>query len=568
MVKARALLLVLLLCLGAWAQSGGGQVTASLSSDSIALDETATLTLSITGLSGDVDIPLPESRDGGLQFDYAGQRSSTTYMNGQISSSTELDYRVTPVRKGRHLIEEITGNVGGTPFTAKTLRLEVTEAGTGTGQSRSANSNPWSSGINGLNPTNPWAINPANPWAQPAFPEPEPEEDAQLEAVVEPATVYKHQPVFYNLRLLVTGHLLSDPRYNPIAPTGFLRVAFPQENSQEERNGHLYNVMSVKTAYFPLSEGEYTFDPSQVAISGGFFSLPQTLTTEPRTVKVLPLPSEGRPQSFTGAVGSQFEIQAQLKSAQISLGGNTELQVSVKGDGHLDLVPYPFLPQWAGLEKKQMSSPSTTRVENGAIASSRTYNFRLKPTKEGTYTLSGIALAYFNPSEERYEVVKAPDLTLRVEPNRNADPSRPSGDSDVDDSERPCPSPGPSSGRLPELPTIPMAASAVLLLSGAILARPRRRSSGTRRQSGKSVAAKHKTLAEFMSALETLAPDSDSSARENSLLAKGWSPESIARYENLKRSAGRALFGGGEPNPGVLEDLNKELGALLKEAKR
>lgn len=565
MVRFRALLLLLLLSLGAWAQTGSGQVTARLSSDSIALDETATLTISITGLSGDVDIPLPESLDGGLQFDYAGQRSSTTYMNGQVSSSTELDYRVRPIRKGRHLIEEITGNVGGTPFTTSTLRLEVTDAGTGS----AATNNPWSSPSGGLNPTNPWAINPANPWAQPAFPDPEPQDDAQLEAVVEPETVYKHQPVFYNLRLLVTGHLLSDPRYNPIAPTGFLRLAFPQENSTEERYGRQYNVMSVKTAYFPLSEGEYTFDPSQVAISGGFFSLPQTLATESKTIKVLPLPSQGRPQSFTGAVGTLFEIQASLKSPQIALGGNTELEVSVKGDGHLDLVPYPYLPEWAGLEKKQLSSPSTTRVENGAIASNRTYKFRLKPTKEGSYTLSGIALAYFNPSEKRYEVVKAPDLTLQVEPNHNAESSMPSTDSsEVADSERPQESAGPSSGRLPELPVIPMIAGGALLLAGAMLSKPRRRSTGSPRGSGKVVATRHKSIAELMTALETLAPGSDSAVREAVLAAKGWSPASIAGYESLRRATGRALFGGGEPNPSQLEDLNKDLGALLKEAKR
>lgn len=569
MVKTRVLFFLLLLSLGAWAQSGGGQVTATLSSDSIAMDETATLTISFSGLSGDVDIPIPESRDGGLRFDYAGQRSNMSYINGQSSSSTELDYRVTPVRKGRHLIEEITGNVGGTPFTTRTLRLEVTDAGTGTQRGNAAN-NGWNSGINGMNPANPWGVNPANPWAQPVFPQDQPEEDVKLEAVVEPETVYKHQPLYYNLRLLVAGRLLSDPRYNPIAPTGFLRLAFPQENSQEERDGHQYNVMSVKTAYFPLSEGEYTLDPSQVSVAGGFFSMPQTLSTEPKTIKVLPLPSEGRPQSFTGAVGSQFEIQAHLKSPQISLGGNTELEVSVKGDGHLDLVPYPFLPEWAGLEKKQMSSPSTTRVENGAIVSSRTYNFRLKPTKEGKYDLSGIALAYFNPTEKRYEVVKAPDLTLQVDPNRNARTDKPAGDDNgVADSERPQESAGPSGGRLPELPLLSMVAGGVLLLAGAILAQPRRRSAGGfRRGAGKTVSAKHKSLPEVMAALETLAPGSDSTAREAALTAKGWNPANIARFEALKRSAGRALFGGGVRAPELLDDLNKELGALLKEARR
>src|SRR5690606_19461076 len=153
------------------------------------------------------------------------------------------------------------------------------------------------------------------------------------------------------------------------------------------------------------------------------FGLPKDLTTDPQPIKVLPFPSQGRPQSFTGAVGQQFEIRARLKSPDISLGGNAELEVVVKGDGHLDLVPYPYLPDWTNLEKKQLTSPSSTKVENGQIVSLRTYNFRLKPSQVGTYDLSGIALGYFNPIEERYEVIKTPSLTLQVTPNKNSDPA-------------------------------------------------------------------------------------------------------------------------------------------------
>jgi hypothetical protein len=58
-----------------------------------------------------------------------------------------------------------------------------------------------------------------------------------------------------------------------------------------------------QTAYFPLTEGQFTFEPTQVQVSPGAFAMPRSLTTERQTVKVLPFPSEGRPQSLTGAVG-------------------------------------------------------------------------------------------------------------------------------------------------------------------------------------------------------------------------------------------------------------------------
>jgi hypothetical protein len=577
-VVKRGILMTLILLLAAGpapAQPGPGKVSVSLSSNSISMDENAVLTVSVSGVSDDLQVDLPQTRDGGLQIMPSGRRISMTSINGQTSSSVEQDFRITPLSKGRHLIEPITGTVGGTSFTTRSQRLEVTDYGTGQSSRTSSQSSA------GINPANPWQTrNPAfNPWGttpgasvwpnNPIIPQPR-EDDVLLEADVQPEVVYKHQPVYYNLRLLTGVRLLSDPRYNPIAPTGFLRVAFDQENGEEQRNGRYYSVSSVKTAYFPLSEGEYTFDPTQVQVQAGMFALPRTLSTDRHTIKVLPLPSEGRPQSFTGAVGQEFEIRANLKSPEIALGGNSELEISVKGDGHLDLVPYPYLPNWPNLEKKQGTSPSTTSVENGAIVSRRTYNFRLKPGREGKYDLSGIALAYFNPAEKRYEVLKTPPLTLTVEPNRNAEAHATGGKAtELPEEDRPMAVEGATSGRLPELPRAALGVGSLLLLAGAWLARggDRLRWKRAARAGRLKPPRRHKSVQGLMASLESLAPGSDSAIRQAHLRARGWSPEAVERLESLRRRAGKAMFGGTAAEAATLEAMDGELAALLKEVK-
>lgn len=550
--------LCLLLVLAALAQAPSSQVTARLSSDSIALDETAMLTVAFSGFVDNPDVAAPVTRDGGLQFHSSGRRISMSNINGQTTHSVELDYTITPLRTGRHLIEPVTGTVGGVAFTTTSLRLEVTDIGTGSG-----GSGGWQP------PTHPYA----SPWmpSRPStfpFSMPEPQaEDFLIEALLEPEVVYKHQPVFYDLRLLAAARLASDPRYSPINPTGFLRVMFEQENDSEERNGRYYSVSSVKTAYFPLSEGEYTFEPTQISLMGGLFSAPQVLRTAPKTIRVLPLPSQGRPRSFTGAVGQQFEIRARLKSSEITLGGTTELEITVKGDGHLDLVPYPYLPDWSGLEKKQLSSPSVTSAENGSIVSRRTYNFRLKPTQKGHFELSDIALAYFDPVEERYEVHKAPTLLLEVAPNPHAEATTIVGDGELPDHERPRVADGAVGGQLPRLPWLALAAGAGLLLLGLGLSQPavpRRR--GRQERFGRKPC---ESLAELLAALEELAPGPDSASRQLALQARGWPPEAIAKLEEIKRRAARAMFGGQQQaSKALLEELNDELASLPKESKR
>jgi hypothetical protein len=187
----------------------------------------------------------------------------------------------------------------------------------------------------------------------------------------------------------------------------------------------------------------------------------------------------------------------------------------------------------------------------------------------GSYDLSGIALGYFNPVEQRYEVIKTPGLTLTVEPNKNASTEEAAGANEVAESDRPRQSAGPSQGRLPELPLGALAVGLGLLLAGAVAALPGRRTLWSPKGRQKTVSARHKTLPDLMAAIETLAPGADAASRETFLRSQGWSPQSIAKLEGLKRAASRAVFGGGaETGEQVLGDLNKQLGELLKENKR
>ncbi len=565
MVK-RALRLALLLWVCALPLLAQPQVSVSLSSPTIALDETAVLTLVVSGTTDDIDAPLPETRDGGLQFTYTGRRISMSNINGQTSSSVQIDYLITPLRKGRHLIDSIQGTVGGVAFTTTTIRLEVTDAGTG--QNSAGANNPYSSpGGTGW----PYTSRRTTPsWSSdPVFPEPR-DDDFLLEAVVDPEVVYEHQPVFFDLRLLAAARPLSDPRYSPINPTGFLRVPFEQVNGSEERNGRYYSVNSVKTAFFPLNKGEYTFDAIHVAIAGGLFSMPQNLKTEAKTIKVLPLPSQGRPKSFTGAVGHHFEIQALLRENMITQGGAAELEVSVQGDGHLDLVPYPYLPDWVGVEKKALKSQTSTTVENGEIVSRRTYRFRLKPDKSGEVKLDGIALAFFNPSEKRYEVVKSPELTLRVAENRRAQAEGEEGASEIAEADLPREQAGATAADLPQRPNLALTAGLTLLLVGLAAAYPgtglRWKRGASRKRPGKG---RYGSVKELGKALEALAPGPDSPSREAALRSQGWGPLAVARFEELRKRVARAEYGGGSTDgEAVLESLNTELVELTRESKK
>ncbi len=564
MVRRLLTLIFISIFLGpAQAQLGGQvQVSSSLSTNSIPLDGSATLTVSISGSADGINVPLPETRDNGLRFISAGRRYQMSTINGQVSTSTQYDFVIMPLKTGRFLIEPMTIVVAGTAHTTPSLRLEVTDM---TGGS-SSTSSPQQSTPGGFpSGISPWSPSPGWPYRQ----EPR-EDDVLLESKVEPEVVYKHQPVTHTLTLLTAVRLLSDPRYNAIAPTGFLRVPFDQVNGVQERGGRNYDTSTVKMALFPLNEGDYTFPGTQIQVTPGDLGLPRVLRTHPHPIKVLPLPTEGKPKSFTGAVGTRFDLYARLKQNTITLGSSVELEISVEGDGHLDLVPYPYLPSWQNLEKKLGKSPSSTRSENGKIVSQRTYNYRIKPSKEGSYELSGIVLAFFNTQDKRYETVLAPTLTLRVEPNPNAVAGE---DASSDSAERPesdlpAESAGPDSARLPQLPAGAILFGIGLLLAATMIGRPRGSLLRMKLWNRRPSIGPHADLRELLESLERLSPGADRLSRASHLTSQGWSEEHIERLESIRQQANRAMFGGGSEDKALLTKLDQQLQQALQERKR
>ena len=66
------------------------------------------------------------------------------------------------------------------------------------------------------------------------------------------------------------------------------------------------------------------------------------LTSRRINMRVLPLPKAGRPENFSGAVGS-FKLWASASLKSCMVGDPITLKMTVKGDGNFDRVSSPLL---------------------------------------------------------------------------------------------------------------------------------------------------------------------------------------------------------------------------------
>src|SRR5450759_2553955 len=109
------------LCLGG-VRLDAATFTASLDRDTIALGESATLSLTFEGGSPK-DVPMPNVP--GLQIVNAGNSQNFSILNGQMSSTVTVTYSITPRKNGEFVIPSLVADVGGQRLSSPPLRLKV-----------------------------------------------------------------------------------------------------------------------------------------------------------------------------------------------------------------------------------------------------------------------------------------------------------------------------------------------------------------------------------------------------------------------------------------------------------
>jgi len=113
------------------------------------------------------------------------------------------------------------------------------------------------------------------------------------------------------------------------------------------------------------------------------------VTGEAGSVEIAPLPKEGRPADFGGAVGA-FKVSAQIQPREIALGEVLSLELTIEGKGNLDQFDPP---QWKAIGGFRVISVAD-RKEEGA----RTLTYTLTPTNQRIFEVPAISFDYFDPA--------------------------------------------------------------------------------------------------------------------------------------------------------------------------
>jgi len=155
---------------------------------------------------------------------------------------------------------------------------------------------------------------------------------------------------------------------------------------------------------------------SHVALLGHPFevveSRPISATVEDSNITVVPLPAEGRPNSFRGAIG-QYSMSVTAEPTDVRVGDPIVLTLTIRGTGRMDTLRAPRLAR---------QRPLTTHFrvpdeELGGIVggAAKQFSQRIRPKHYEVTQIPPIEFSYFDPDAEQYVTLKSEPIPLSVE---------------------------------------------------------------------------------------------------------------------------------------------------------
>jgi hypothetical protein len=151
---------------------------------------------------------------------------------------------------------------------------------------------------------------------------------------------------------------------------------------------------------------------------GGFFG-PQTTNRYVRAaaidVDVLPLPADGRPADFAGAVGSGFVMSSLLDKTAMPANDVVTLKVTIRGHGDIRTVAEPKLD--LGGDFKLYQTKPTTRLEAtpDGLAGTKVFEYVLAPRGAGQKTIPGLAFTVFDTDRKAYRTLRTQAHAVTVQ---------------------------------------------------------------------------------------------------------------------------------------------------------
>jgi hypothetical protein len=369
----------------ALAAQDGPRVSARLSTTNVAVGDVVVLEISVQQASGSVQIGSAQLPAGLVLMGTQDFTQTQITLPGGRTQTRRRDYTLQAAAPGRYRIGPVQITIDNRAYRTNVVELVVT----GTARPRSVESG----------------------------------DDVWLKATMQPETVYVGQQSTLTVEAGfsedVRVRLTRPPVFDTPSPTGFWVQDVPGGVRAQQRivNGRWAEIQSMQKAYFPLTAGRYAFAPARAIIDvrEGFLFAPETREVRSASPKltVLPLPEQGKPSDFKGAVG-QYQVRAMLGQDTVAVGEAAQLTIELSGIGNMKAAPPPVLPAIPGVEQFAPTEEATVEFDGATVRGTKRFQWVIIPGSAGTISIPSASYSFFDPVARSYQTTRTAPLTLHV----------------------------------------------------------------------------------------------------------------------------------------------------------
>ena len=331
------------------------------------------------------------------------QSISNSWINGERTYSKTYTYFLAPKKRGSTIIGQASIEVKGVIYKTSPIEINVTAA--------------------------------VDVPKDPNDPEYLASESIDLVAEISKTDPYLNEAISVVYKLYIaentgirTWNEIDKPRYNDFWSQNIdVKELKVQEGLYKGENYRF--VVLKKTVLFPQKTGELSLEPLTLDISvevpsnrrdifgrRATTTVNRTVTAGNRNIEVKPLPKQGRPENFSGAVGEfDFEVESSKKTLTASEAFNLKLEVSGKGNLMLFELPEPILPSSLEIYDPEHSEDIKTSLNGtkGRILD----NYTIVTNESGQYPIPPISFSFFNPKTKRYETINSEKIIINASEN-------------------------------------------------------------------------------------------------------------------------------------------------------
>jgi hypothetical protein len=378
-------------------------VRAGLNTPSTQVGQVVTLTILVEGAQN-VEAPALEGLE---DFDarYVGPSTQVSIVHGQMTSQVQHRYALTPRREGTFTLGPFAIEFGGQQYRTQPLQLTVAAAGAAP---QAAVAGQDASG-----------------------------EQLRLVISVAKTEVYLHEVLPIDVTLYVGSVQVADVQYPTVSAEGISLDTFgrPRQFGQMI-DGRRWDAVQFHANVIPLQAGNRLLGPAMMRLNvverqrqgGGIFNdpffnafgsrrRPMEIHANPVALNVLPLPEEGKPADFSGAVG-RFTMQVSVAPTELQAGDPVTLKIALQGDGNLADSRPPALVSTDGF--KTYDAQVATSEGNTL----RVFEQVLIPSDESVTGIPPVRFTYFDPEARKYDTIESAPIALAVRPAKPGQETR------------------------------------------------------------------------------------------------------------------------------------------------